>query len=178
MRIVRRLCALALVAGGLLLPSGVAAAEPYPIVPPQLSVTAATVVVGSTVDVTGVGFQSDETVSIDTTVQATAIGRIGRAAGAPVDLPARRATTTVVADGDGSFTIKLTLDQIGVWTITGTGLRSGLSASVNVTVVPHALPVTGDDGGNMWLLLIGSAVAAIGVVLVVLVRSRRPRAQA
>jgi LPXTG-motif cell wall-anchored protein len=177
MRIVRRLCALALVAGGLLLPSGVAAAEPYPIVPPQLSVSAATVVVGSTVTVTGVGYQPNETVSIDSTVQATAIGRLGRVAAAPVDLPTRRATT-VVADDDGAFTVPLTVDRVGIWTITGTGLSSGLSASANVTVVAHALPVTGDDGTNLWLLLIGSAVAALGVVLVVLVRSRRPRAQA
>src|SRR5512139_781645 len=130
MRIVRRLCALALVAGGLLLPSGVAAAAPYPIVSPELSVSAATVVVGSTVQVTGVGFQPGETVSIDSSVQTTAIGRLGRAVAAPVDLPARRAITTVVADADGAFTVTLTLDRVGIWTITATGLSSGLVASV------------------------------------------------
>lgn len=174
MRIAQRVVALVLsVGGGLLVPAAAASADPYPIISPLLSVSAGTVVVGSDVTVTGTGYGPDENVNVTTVVQTTAIGRLGEAAGVH-QAAARRATA--VTDGAGSFSITLRLDEVGLVIITGTGLTSGASASATVRVVPEGgvLPVTGDDGRNLWLFLIGAAVVASGVVLVVLTRSRRP----
>jgi LPXTG-motif cell wall-anchored protein len=43
-----------------------------------------------------------------------------------------------------------------------------------VRVLPNnALPVTGNDSSNLGILLVGSAVAAAGIVVFVLARSRR-----
>jgi LPXTG-motif cell wall-anchored protein len=130
------------------------------------------VTVGGSVTVTGTGFEPNESVNITVTYRAAALGHIGRAAHA--SLPMARAAV-ITADATGSFTTDVTLTQVGTAVITATGLTSGASASATVTVLPAgaALPITGDNGRTLLILLIGSAVLASGLVLVVLTRSRR-----
>jgi LPXTG-motif cell wall-anchored protein len=149
-----------------------AAAQPYPIVAPNLTVSPTTVTVGGTVTVSGTGFEPNESVDVTVTYRAAALGHIGRAAHA--GLPMARAVV-VTADASGNFTTDVTLTQVGTAVITATGLTSGASASATVTVLAggEALPITGDNGTTLLILLIGSAVLASGLVLVVLTRSRR-----
>ena len=69
------------------------------------------------------------------------------------------------------------LDEVGLAVITATGLTSGVTNSITVRILPAGarLPVTGQSGTALRVALIGSAIAAAGVVLLVLVRSRRRR---
>jgi hypothetical protein len=176
MRTVRILASLAVAALGLLVLPTAATAEPYPIGTPLLTVDRPTIIVGETVTVFGSGYGANDTVTV-TTVTNTALRPAGSAM-VPVAYEAaqRRAAVVVIADANGDFSVQLTLDQIGNVVITASGLPSGSVASVTVRVLPRGLPVTGQNGGPLRIALIGSAVAAVGVVLVVLVRSRRRRA--
>lgn len=174
MRIVRRLLTLAVAASGLLVSGAslAAAAEPYPVPPPAVAVNTPTIVVGDSVIVTGSNFGPGETVDVVPSFQGAALGQFGRSAHGGL---VAAAMATTVADGAGNFSITLQLDQVGRYIITATGLTTGRVGSVTVRVLPlgSALPVTGNDGSYLGILLAGSAVAAAGVVIVVLARSRR-----
>jgi hypothetical protein len=183
------LAAVAAVALLAMQPAG--AQDEYPPEEPLLSVSAGTVVVGGSVVLTGTGFDPGEEIAIEASTSPLAAPQFGTGpeesepvAMVPVAhttslLAGARAQDTVTADGEGSFTVTVTLTEVGRTTITATGLESGLSASVVVVVVAAAdgLPATGSSG---WpLLRIGAAVLGLGVVLVLtaaLWRYRRTRA--
>ena len=89
---------------------------------------------------------------------------------------------TYIAGGSVAATIALvrsfdTAHTPGLATITAVGDPSGRTASTTVRVLPvgKGLPVTGTSTNYAGLALAGSAVAAIGVLLMVLARSRRQR---
>jgi hypothetical protein len=171
-RSVLRLFVLSMLAtAGVAGPAAAFAAEPYPVVAPTLTVSAGTTAVGDSITLNGTGFGPTETVDIGVTTQPTAIGQLGRSARGAYSRVAQTATT----NSEGAFSTTITFTQAGTAIITATGLTSGLSASTSVLVLPagSALPVTGSDGSYLWLLLIGSGLAAAGVVVTVLARSRR-----
>jgi hypothetical protein len=178
MRNVRLLLALAAAACGSLIPAAAAAAEPYPVISPNLTASATTVTVGDTVTVFGTGFSPNETVDHDLSVTATAAGA-NRGAMVPVAfaVPGLAPAQSVASDENGNYSTRFTLNHVGIAVITGTGRDSGASDSVSIVVLPEggALPVTGNDGTYLGAAMIGSAVAAAGVILVVLARSRRRR---
>ena len=177
MRTVRFLVPLAVAALGLLALPSVATADPYPLGSPQLVADPSTITVGSTVHVSGSGFGAVENVNVDHVFT----NAVGPAAGTLVPVAytgvSRRAQVVVTTDANGNFEVDLALDQVGLAVITATGLTSGVSASVTVRILAAGarLPVTGQSGTALRIGLIGSAVAAAGVVLLVLVRSRRRR---
>jgi LPXTG-motif cell wall-anchored protein len=74
--------------------------------------------------------------------------------------------------------VAVQLNRVGRYVITATGLTTGRTGSVTVRVLPNnVLPVTGNDSSNLGILLVGSAVAAAGIVVLVLARSRRRRSK-
>ncbi|WP_428965390.1 hypothetical protein [Micromonospora fluostatini] len=142
----------------------------YPPQPPALTVNPTTVNVGETAQLSGFGFLAGETVRIGITVN-------------PV-LP----SLTVVAGGDGRFTVSYRPELEGTYTFTATGLESGRTASTTLRVLPKPqpspskskdpghgdkpphkggwLPVTGDDAGTP--LKVGGALVGVGAVLMLL----------
>jgi hypothetical protein len=82
MRIVRRLLTLAVAASGLLVSGAslAAAAEPYPIPPPVVTVDRGTIIEGESVIVSGSNFGPGETVDNVAVLQSGAIGQLGRSA--------------------------------------------------------------------------------------------------
>jgi hypothetical protein len=171
---VRRLLTLAVVASGLLVSaaSTAAAAEPYPPPAPTVTVDRATIIVGDSVVVTGRNFGPGETVDVVPSFQGTAIGQLGRSARGGLFA---MAPATVPADGDGHFSVTIQLDQVGRYVITATGRTTARTGSVTVRVLPEGseLPVTGNGGSYLGILLAGSAVVVIGIVLLMVARSRR-----
>jgi LPXTG-motif cell wall-anchored protein len=176
MRTVRRLLTLAIAVSGLLVSGAslAAAAEPYPIPTPTLTVNQATVIVGTTVTLTGTNFGPDEDVDIVQTLQGAAFGRLGRSArlaAAPGDPVA-----TPHTDVTGAFKVRIKLTVEGRWLHTATGRESGLTGSTTVRVLPQGseLPNTGTDGSNyLGIVLIGSGVLIAGITLLVFTRMRR-----
>jgi LPXTG-motif cell wall-anchored protein len=176
MRVVRTIVPLLLAALTVGLPATAASADEYPPPPPTLTATPGTVIVGSTVTVTGTNYGPNDLVTLFVSTDANAAPAPADAEYVPVAYSAA-ARVQVQADANGSFTTFLTLHQVGLATITGVGSPSGRSASTTVRVLPLAkgLPVTGPSTNYAGLALAGSAVAAVGVLLLVLARSRRQR---
>lgn len=193
----RILLALAAMTGAMLLASSPAGAQDYPPEEPLLSVSSTTVVAGETVQITGTGFEPNETILITVSIAPFAAPQVGvddltgdQVAMVPVaqNLAAPAAPElaggwefTVQADDDGEFTASVTLRKPGIATITATGLESGLSASVTVTVLAakDGLPETGSD---VWRLIrIGGAGIVLGGMLLIgalVWRARRVRVSA
>jgi LPXTG-motif cell wall-anchored protein len=173
MQMVRRLLTLAVVASSLLVSgaSMAAAAEPNAIPPPVVTVDRGTIFAGESVIVSGRSFVRGEIVDVVPSFQGTALGQRGRSARGGFVAGLRVQT---VADANGSFPVAILLDRVGQYIITATGLTTGRTGSVTVRVLANnALPVTGNDSSNLAIPLVGSAVAAAGIVVVVLARSRR-----
>lgn len=178
MRTIRFLAPLVAAAVGLIFLPSVADAATYPVGSPQLTVEFSTVNVGDSDRVFGSGFAPDEPVVIDVVYAAAIRPAGGTLVPVAYRVPDRAAApvANVVADGTGAFTVSLVLDQVGLATITATGPTSGsATATVRILAAGASLPVTGQSGSALRIGLIGSAVAAFGVVLLVLVRSRRRR---
>ncbi len=130
---------------------------PYPPQPPTLTVSDATLAVGETFTLTGAGFSPDRGRPAGFHLPAAlhagpgrgpgpAGQRRGRGDAAPVarSLPERAdpANPTIVrADAAGAFSIRLRFDRQGEVVITATGLVSGLTGSVTVTVITTAAGV-------------------------------------
>jgi hypothetical protein len=146
---------------------GVAAAEPYPAGAVQMTVSAGAVAPGGAVEVSGTGYGASEDVEIDV-VYAEAMGRLGRSA--PGAAARFDVVATVGTDANGDWSTSITLTQAGVATITSTGLESGASDTLTVTVDAD-LALTddeGDDGGD--LPITGSSLTTavvLGVVAVI-----------
>jgi hypothetical protein len=93
---------------------------------------------------------------------------------------------TAVANAPGNWSYAGQLDEPGMYKITVVGQQSGLAASTTMQVLPAlqpsssaptaaAVPMQTTAAGTNYLAiaLIGSAIAATGAVLAVLIRSRR-----
>jgi hypothetical protein len=176
MRTVRFLVPLVMAALGLIVLPSVANAVPYPVGSPLLTVDRSTITVGEAVHVHGSGFAPGENTNVGHIFQNALRPPAGTMVPIAYTGQTRRAADPMLTDGNGDFDLDLVLDQEGMAVITADGPISG-SASVNVRVLPAGarLPVTGQSGTALRIALIGSAVAAAGVVLMVLVRSRRRR---
>jgi hypothetical protein len=187
MRTVRLLLPLVTVAGVLALAPAIATAQPYPAGSPAAEVSSGTVVSGGSIILSGQHFAAGEKISIDVTFLGGPTGAARHTALVPVAFT--RSTTlvpvaftlprTVVkevrADADGSFSTSVQLDGVGTAVITATGEQSGVTVSVTVTVLPrgHALPVTGDNGSTLRLILAGAAAVLIGALIVAITLVRR-----
>jgi hypothetical protein len=174
MRTVRRLLTLAIAVSGLLVSgASLAAAETYPIPQPTLTVDQATVIVGTTVTLTGANFGPGEDVDIVQNLQGAASGQLGRSAHMAA---AADPVATPHTDTTGGFTVRIKLTVEGRWLHSATGRVSGLTGSTVVRVLPvgSELPNTGTNGSNyLGIVLIGSGVLIAGITLLVFTRMRR-----
>ncbi|HTC69847.1 MAG TPA: hypothetical protein VK662_09790 [Acidothermaceae bacterium] len=129
-------------------PSAPSSAAPggYPAQSPLLTVSAGSVKVGSSVTVTGSGFQAGENVDLSVTYASSsnhALGASGPQA-QPAALTLRHDAGRVVSAGhaiaaqNGGFTTQISLTQAGNATITATGEQSHVSLTANVAVLAPA----------------------------------------
>ena len=110
-----------------------AAALPYPApVVPSFSAGVGAVDPGGSVTLTASGFLPGETV--DLTVEYAAPSGLRRNAALVQVAAAAAPAGQVTADASGAFTTSLTLDRVGLATITATGRSSGFSVSTTVRV--------------------------------------------
>jgi hypothetical protein len=174
-----------------LAPAVASAATPspsYQSVNPSLTVSAATAVPGKGITVSGTGYAGDEIVDITVAYgpSPTALG--AHAGGATVTTAAfvtRAAGSSPAAllaqpqaNAAGAFSSPVTLTQVGMATITATGVTSGRTLSSTVIVLAAAVPTKPNSGtlpftgANIAILAaIGVALALVGTVL----RTRRKR---
>jgi LPXTG-motif cell wall-anchored protein len=175
MRAARALVLLLVAAVSVGLPAAAASAEEYPPTTPSLTAIPGTIIAGDTTTVVGRNYGPNDLVTLAVTTNTNAL-KPGETVLVPVAYSAAR-QTVVQADVNGSFSAVLTLTTPGLATIVGNGSPSGRSASTTVRVLPvgAALPTTGGDTNYLTVALIGSAIAAAGVLLVVMTRTRRLR---
>jgi hypothetical protein len=168
--------------------------------PPNLTLIPGTIFLGETVLLIGNNFGSNDTIIINIIFSPVAAGqRATRIAPVAFDLPMQPPSQILKADASGNFTTTITFNEVGTFLVVATGAPSTRSASaVESVVVSHSpspsasetspgvgvssssttgvgLPVTGPSTNYVHVGLIGSAIAATGVVLVVMARSRRRR---
>jgi hypothetical protein len=154
-------------------PSGYAATNP------SLSVSAAVVVAGKGIVVSGNGFAGGETVAITATYGSTPKALGSTHGGATVTTaafsirPAVTAPTALAyanADASGAFSQRVTLTQVGTATITATGGTSGITRSSIVTVRPvAAIAPTSKSGGMPFSWTSVVVFAVVGIVILSLV---------
>jgi LPXTG-motif cell wall-anchored protein len=180
---------------GLTLPVAPAAAAPaYPPNVGRLQLSATVAVIGTTITATGSGFAANSGVSLSVRVATSGFaGTTGAADRLGAMLPAGPAAATtqrfaaaacstgvdcsVTTGGNGTFTVPITLTQLGTTVVTATGTAPGggslvLSASVLVIEAAGAGGIgTGDGGasGEGSLPDTGASIrlpATIGAILV------------
>jgi LPXTG-motif cell wall-anchored protein len=166
--------------------SAPATAATYPAPPPQAAVSDGTVGPGETFIFSGRGFLAGETLTITVTLGSNPAATGASIAGGPSRavpgiLPMAD-TFTTIADSNGAFSIPLTINAPGVYTLTATGNTSGVSASATVTVVGAqgtgvsagtGTPLA-NTGADASLLLWGAAgVAALGIGAASVITVRR-----
>lgn len=191
MRISRIITALAVGLAVASLPTAAGAQPAYPPQVPSLTLSDTTVVVGTTVTLSGTNFGPNETVDIaitttplaarapgttntrsGTTTVAMAMVPVSRKLPARVDAGSLQAFT----DANGDFQVDYTPRYKGEYTFTVTGRESGLTASATLLVIKHRrphLPVTGNDVGPQ--IAVGSGLLVTGVVLMLVTMLWRRR---
>jgi hypothetical protein len=151
-----------------------------------ITVTPSPVDVGATITFTGTEFGPFDSVTISFEL-VTAAGPHEASGIAPVRYFALPGPLVATANAVGSFTISTQVNESGTFLIRAVGAPSGDTATTALRVNPlpvvggggspgaggTPLPVTGPGTNYLMVALIGSAIAATGVVLVVLARSRR-----
>ena len=204
----KKILASVALAGLLTLGAGTMAAQAapdYPAAPPAATVSTGTVTPGGSVTFAGTGFTPGEIIDV-TVVQSSpvaggAIGGLGGGLGASVPMiikPAAPTAFTTTAAADGSFSVPVTLEQTGTYTLTATGRTSGVSVSqvvkvaastdgtvgngtgagagtgTNVAAGENAggLASTGIDAGVLVWSIVGAGALAAGVGTVVVSRRR------
>ena len=130
------------------------------------------IVRGDIIVVSGCNFEPGESVKVRSAERGGPSGQLGRSAPSGLKLADDGDS---VADNIGCFSFNVHPDKAGKHRYEATGDKSGRSGSADVEVLDEhsQLPVTGNNGSNLGILLVGSAAAATGIVLLVLVRSRR-----
>jgi hypothetical protein len=168
-------------ATALLIAPAAAHAEPYPAEPPASTISDATVTDGGVITFSGRGFLPGETVSISISYEGSA---------------AAQAAMSVTASEDGTFSVQLTLSQVGTATLTAVGLTSGVTVTQMVEVLSESdgdndngddndtsagggstLPTTGPSGRGLALGIyvgLGAIIAGAGILLFTRARRRRP----
>ncbi|ALV44562.1 hypothetical protein MB46_02550 [Arthrobacter alpinus] len=193
-------------AGILTFSAGTVAAQAAPEYPaaPGATVSDTTVVPGQAVTFAGGGFTAGEiidvTVTQTSTVAGGAIGSIGGGISMSKPLIIKAvapASFTTTAAANGSFSVPVTLDQKGTYTLTATGRTSQVSHSQVVKVVTlldagagagagagtgnnvagsgvtdGGLANTGLDAGVLIWSIVGAGALAAGVSTVVVSRRR------
>ncbi|GAA1773388.1 hypothetical protein GCM10009681_51080 [Luedemannella helvata] len=179
-------------------PTTAAAAQPYPVIGPELSVDSATITAGTSVVLQGVGYLPSEDVRIGLMFTRGAVSGSAARVG-----PDASEVEVVTADASGAFTTDVPVDQAGTALISATGETSDRTTSTTVLVLPEGtvvetggpggpggpgagaggggggLPVTGSDGGLLVRqALLGGVTLLAGVFLVWLSMRRRRRATA
>jgi LPXTG-motif cell wall-anchored protein len=169
----------------------VAANTTYPAPPANSAVSDGTVGPGEQFVFRGNGFKAGEGLTISVTpggrpasTGASVAGR-GMSVTGKITLPLAPQTFSTSADANGAFSFPLTISEPGVYTLTATGLESGISVSSTVTVEGAAvgtsladtgngtaLADTGADSSLMVWSLVGAGALAAGVTSVVVVRRR------
>jgi hypothetical protein len=183
-------------------PTAAGAAQPYPPQPPALTATVTTVGVGENTTLIGTGFGANELVRLDFSFtplalrapggQPAQLDSGGTGAMAPIAAAGVLAdeghdggrdhrcneaipSITVRADADGRFTRVVSFRCQGRILVTATGLTTGRTASVTITVIKHqpGLPVTGSNVGQQ--IALGGGLLVVGVLLVLMTVAWRRR---
>ena len=169
----------------------IAANTTYPAPPANSAVSDGTVGPGEQFVFRGKGFKAGEGLTISVTpgarpasTGASVAGR-GMTVTGKITLPLAAQSFPSAADANGAFSFPLTISETGVYTLTATGLESGISVSSSVTVEGRAvgaglantgngtaLANTGADSNLMIWSLVGAGALAAGITSVVVVRRR------
>lgn len=199
----KTLAALALAGSIALIGSAPAMAATYPALPPQAAVSDGTVGPGETFVFRGQGFLAGESLTIRVTPgQAPASNGAniagGRSVAARISVVAEAQTLKTTADAQGAFSLPITINEAGTYSLTATGDVSGVTVGpVTVTVAASlantggnaggaplantgsgaGLANTGADSGLVLWTLVGAGALAAGATSVVVVR-RRAKAEA
>ncbi|GIJ51691.1 hypothetical protein Val02_85770 [Virgisporangium aliadipatigenens] len=169
-------------------PSTDPSTNPYPDNTPQTNVDKPAVAAGGQIEFSGTGFWPFEEIAIDVTFTSTTAGLKEHANGAFVvaGLPVPRDyITSVQADGNGSFSVMLDLEQVGTAILKASGAQSGAVLTETVTVVAAAatttssaqLAVTGLNPRVGTEVIGGAAAIAVGAFLVWFAFRKRRRGQ-
>ncbi|WP_458781219.1 LPXTG cell wall anchor domain-containing protein [Arthrobacter sp. D3-16] len=189
----KTLAALAL-AGSLALIGSPAVAAQYPALPPNAAVSDGVVGPGENFVFRGQGFRAGEPLIIRVTPGqppaasgANIAGGSSFSAKIPVFLAPQEISAT--ADAQGSVSLPLAINEAGTYSITATGVDSGITVGpVTVTVAASlantggaplantgggaSLANTGADSGLVLWTLVGAGALAAGATSVVVVRRR------
>lgn len=172
----------------------IAANTTYPAPPPNAAVSDGTVGPGEQFVFRGRGFRAGEGLSITVTPggrpvsPGAGVGGRGTAVSGKIKLPLAPQTFSSSADSNGAFSFPISITETGVYTVTATGLESGVTVSSSVTVQGAAvapastttstststsgLADTGADSNLILWSLVGAGALAAGVTSVVVVRRR------
>lgn len=191
----KSIAALAL-AGAIALTGAVPAmAARYPAPPANAAVSDGVVGPGEDFTFSARGFRAGEPLIIRVTPGArpastgASIANGGRSVPSKIALVAAAQEFNAVADAAGAVSLPLTISEPGVYTVTATGLESGITSSpVTVTVVGNeqagavvpgsrgksgaALANTGADSSLVLWSLVGGGALVAGAASVVVVRRR------
>ena len=186
----KTLAALALAGSIALVGAAPVMAATYPALPPQAAVSDGTVGPGEDFIFSGQGFLAGETLTITVTPgDAPASDGASIAGGTAVvgKISVVQATTTLktTADAQGAFSLPISINEPGTYSLTATGDTSGVVVGpVTVTVAASlantggstsggaALANTGADSGLILWTLVGAGALAAGATSVVVVRRR------
>lgn len=193
----KTLAALALAGSIALVGAAPAMAATYPPLPPQAAVSDGIVGPGEDFIFTGQGFLAGETLTITVTPGGAPASDGANIAGGPGatavvgKISVVQATTTLktTADANGAFSLPISINEPGTYSLTATGDTSGVVVGpVSVTVVAAGanapLANTGgaplaNTGADASLLLWGAAgVGALGLGAGGLILARRNKAAA
>ncbi|MET4134193.1 LPXTG cell wall anchor domain-containing protein [Pseudarthrobacter sp. PvP090] len=170
------------------------AADDYRAPPANSAVSDGTVGPGEQFVFRGNGFKAGEGLTITVTpggrpasTGASVAGR-GMTVSGKITLPLAPQTFSTNADSSGAFSYPISISETGVYTLTATGLESGVTVSSSITVQGVAvnaassangatgtavgLADTGADSNLMIWSLVGAGALAAGVTSVVVVRRR------
>ena len=188
----KTLAALALAGSIALVGSAPAMAGTYPPLPPAATVSDATVAPGETFIFSGQGMLPNEPVTITVTpVDGTAPAAGSQSVASKISIFMAPQTLGATADAEGKFSVPVTINEAGTYSILATGNVSGntvgpvtvrvVAALANTGGAPLAntgsgLANTGADSGLVLWTLVGAGALAAGAISVVVVR-RRARAE-
>ncbi|CAH0325972.1 LPXTG cell wall anchor domain-containing protein [Microbacterium sp. Bi128] len=167
------------------------AADHYPAPPANAAVSDGVVGPGAQFVFRGHGFKAGEGLVIKVTPvtkpasNGASVNGRGMSVTGKITLPLAPQQFSAKADGNGSFALPLSISEPGVYTITATGVESGVTATSSITVEGAAvapasttststsgLANTGADSNLMIWSLVGAGALAAGVTSVVVVRRR------
>ncbi|WP_163167318.1 LPXTG cell wall anchor domain-containing protein [Arthrobacter sp. Alg241-R88] len=180
-------------AGSIALIGAGAAQAGYAPLPPAATVSDATVTPGETFIFSGQGMLPNETVTITVTpVDGTAPAAGSQSVASKISVFAEPQTLGTTADAEGKFSVPVTLNEAGTYSILATGnISDNTVGPVTVTVAASlastggnaggaplastggaGLANTGADSGLVLWTLVGAGALAAGATSVVVVRRR------